>query len=661
MIKIEDIFKCDIGNWEVYKELLEKDNFVPVVGAGLSMDMGVVGWNELIISLAEYVFDYGKTADKTDDELEEELDFESKSLIKNSLDKLKELDKKDIEKPQQKAKHIKERIDFIKKFVLDSKKSGEKEVDLRYIFFKKLLNRGTFFSTYEAAELLQIVNDDDRHLMKCLYRIINNNKQEEGWKIEKDKAVYWLAEVLRILRESKKERDLDNIADCFTTNYDDILEKACLKESVPEVKIEHLHGYFDAQKEPHDICLSLSDLLSEYQDRLNDREARINSNSGIGLMESGNTDVPFLFLGTSFSESHIGQLARLRPSYGIVPLPGKNNEMDFLRDKMKKFMIGKDTTFFYPVEKGNHNALVILIHQLARDLSNGFWNNWFFMKHFPKQLDSLTNAEIEKVNEAISWLKDSESHILSIKKGKTLEFNIAEEEGELKYNNSGILFFICEKLKEEFKRPEWSEYCEIEETFKKWYQEDLEPLGNTIYIYRKEEESEDHWMKFKRQIKDWYSEKGRERWEYKIVRFILSYDERKEVQNGFTACSIEKIRDKLVGNRGHDIELSPLYEDAIWDKIMDIMSIAIKFQDIKKDDEEWRDVNLSSQDSFVEEWKNFSDISLLEALYSYRYSLSEGFITDKFDGRPSFVGNSLKGNDDKVNKKENVKELTKKR
>lgn len=72
------------------------------------------------------------------------------------------------------------------------------------------------------------------------------------------------------------------------------------------------------------------------------------------------------------------------------------------------------------------------------------------MKHFPKQSDSLTNAEIEKVNEAISWLKDSERHILSIKKGETLEFNIAEEEGELKYYNSGILFFICEKLKEEF-------------------------------------------------------------------------------------------------------------------------------------------------------------------------------------------------------------------
>lgn len=215
-------------------------------------------------------------------------------------------------------------------------------------------------------------------------------------------------------------------------------------------------------------------------------------------------------------------------------------------------------------------------------------------------------------------------------------------------------------LKKSFKRPEWSEYCEIEETFKKWYQEDLEPLGNTIYIYRKEEESEDYWMKFKRQIKDWYSEEGRERWEYKIVRFILSYDERKEVQNGFMACSIEKIRDKLEGNRGHDIELSPLYEDAIWDKIMDIMSIAIKFQDIKKDDEEWRDVSLSSQDSFVEEWKNFSD-RLLEALYSYRYGLSEGVITDKFDGRLSFVGNSLKENNDKVNKEENVKELTKKR
>lgn len=67
---------------------------MPVVGAGLSMDMGVVGWNELIISLAEYVFNYGKTADKTDDELEKELDFDSNFLIKNSLDKLKNLMRK---------------------------------------------------------------------------------------------------------------------------------------------------------------------------------------------------------------------------------------------------------------------------------------------------------------------------------------------------------------------------------------------------------------------------------------------------------------------------------------------------------------------------------------------------------------------------------------
>lgn len=660
MIKIEDIFMCDIGNWEVYKELLEKENFVPVVGAGLSIDMGIVGWNELITSLAQHVFNFGKTVDKTDKELEKELDFESKSLIKTSLDKLKELDNKDTKKPSQKAGHVKERIKVINEFVIDSKERGEKVVDLRYVFFKKLLTRGTFFSSYEAAELLQVVNQDDRHLMKCLYRIINRNKQEEGWKIGKDKAVYWLAEVLKKLRESKKEGDLDNIADCFTTNYDDILESACVKDSASEVKVEHLHGYFDAQKKPHNICLTLSDLLEGYQDKLNDREARIDNNSGIGLMERGNNDVPFLFLGTSFSESHIGQLARLRPSYGIVPLPDNNDDMDFLRDKMKKFMIGKDTTFFYPVEKESHEALVTLMHQLARDLSNGFWNNWFFMKHFPKQSNPLTNAEVEVVDKAISWLKDSGRCILSIKRGETLEFDIAEEEGKLKYNNFNILYFICEKLKEEFKRPKWSEYCEIEESFKVEYQEDPEPLGNTIYIYRKEEELDDHWTNFKEQIEHWYSEEGRERWEYKIIRFILSYEESERVRDFYMTCAVKKMRNKLNYCRGHDIELGPLHYDVTWSKIMDYLSAAMKFQEIEKDDKELEHINLAFQGSFAEEWKNISIISSLEALYSHQYDLSKDFIPDKFDRRTSIVSNSFRENDNKVNEKENTKELTKK-
>ena len=658
MIKIEDIFKCDIGNWEVYKELLERHDFVPVVGAGLSIDMGVVGWNELIVSLAEYVFDYGKTPDKTDDEMEQQLTEDCKFLIRNNLEKLEELDKKDTDKPLQKAKHVKERRDLINSFISESKKSGEKVVDLRYIFFKKLLNRGTFFSSYEAAELLQIANNDERHLMKCLHRIINKNRQEEGWKIEKDKAVYWLAEVLKILRKSKNERDLDNIADCFTTNYDDILEKACLKEPVSEVKIEHLHGYFDVQEEPHDICLTLSDLLREYQDKLNDREARIDGNRGIGLMESGNTDVPFLFLGTSFSESHIGQLARLRPSYGIAPLPDNNNEMDFLRDKMKKFMIGKDATIFYPVEGKSHKALVILLRQLARDLCHGLWNNWFFMKHFPNQMNHFSDIDVEIVDKAISWLKDSGKCILSIKKGKTLNF--IEEEGALKYYNSDILYFICEKLKEEFKRPEWSEYCEIEEAFKEGYQEDLEPLGNTIYIYRKEEELEECWTKFKGQIENWYSEQGRESWEYKIIRFVLSDEEKKRINDAYSTCAAEKLKGKVVESIEWDIELRPLLGNANWNLIIKYLFNDMKFQEIEKDDKTWKDSNLTSRDMLMEESKEiFSDQSL-EGLHFYQYGLGKEVIPEKQNERISLDGNLLKENVDKNEEKEKVKELTKK-
>lgn len=58
MIKIEDIFESHIENWKVYNKLLEKNFFVPVVGAGLSAGIGIGDWNKLLITLAKKVLVY---------------------------------------------------------------------------------------------------------------------------------------------------------------------------------------------------------------------------------------------------------------------------------------------------------------------------------------------------------------------------------------------------------------------------------------------------------------------------------------------------------------------------------------------------------------------------------------------------------------------------
>lgn len=545
MIKIEDIFDCHIENWKVYNTLLEKNFFVPVVGAGLSVGIGVGDWNKLIITLAKKVFTFWdkKTIDEIEEKLDktkgnldrivqemdvllQECDEKDRKLVQDSLDGLKKIDEKDRRKPEQKAVHIQERITLINTFFQEGKR-GRDFVKVGYAFFYKLLNREAYFSTYEAAEILKVVNKDDQYLMKHLYEIINQNRQKGKWEIGEDKAVYWLAEILKILKESKENQNRANIVDCFTTNYDDIIESACLMTSDIEVKVEHLHGKFDSQSNPNHICLTLSDLLEEYQSKLNDVEASINRNRGINLMERGNSDIPFLFLGTSFSENHIGRLVISGTSYGISPFSDVTEKIMYL-ERMEKFGIGNDAAFCYPVENWNHDALVVLLHQLARDLKKKFWNDWTDMDYLPKPSEPVTKLEMHMIEKAVLWLKNyNENIVLYVEKGKECEF--ISEEQKLVFCGSGITYNICKKIKEEFMRPRWSMYWETDKF--EYEKDDTEPLGDTLYIYLKVSESEEDWEKFKNQVESWYSEPQKSGWKYKIVRFKLSLEEREEIDN----------------------------------------------------------------------------------------------------------------------------------
>lgn len=540
MIKIEDIFDCHIENWKVYDTLLKKNFFVPVVGAGLSAGIGVGDWNRLIIALAKKVFAFWdkKTIEEIEKKLSEtegnldkivqemdvllqECNEKCRTLIQESLDGLKKIDEKDRRRPEQKAAHVQDRITLINAFFQEGKREGD-FVKVGYAFFYKLLNREAYFSTYEAAELLKVVNKDDQYLMSHLYEVINQNKQSEKWEIEEDKAVYWLAEILIILKESEENQNRANIVDCFTTNYDDIIESACLMTSDMGVKVEHLHGKFDSQGNPIHICLTLSDLLEEYQSKLNEAKTSISGNRGIGLMERGNSDIPFLFLGTSFSENHIGRLVISGTSYGISPFPNVEEKIMYL-ERMEKFGIGNDAAICYPVNSWNHEALVVLLHQLARDLRKKFWNDWTCMDILVNPSEPITELETHMIEEAVLWLKNfNENTVLYVGEGEKCEFISVEQ--KLVFCRSGIIYNICKKLKEEFMRPQWSMYWETDKF--EYEKEDTEPLGDTLYIYLKVNESEEDWEKFKRQIEKWYSEPQKNGWKYKIVRFKLSRGEK---------------------------------------------------------------------------------------------------------------------------------------
>lgn len=585
-MKIEDIFKYKARNWDIYQKLLELEYFIPFVGAGLSIDMGLGGWNDLLISLAKYVFDDQTLTAMTDIELEQHLDDADKCLIWKTIGDLQNCDERDNNNPQEALENIKNRIQYINDFVEESREKSTKSSAMQYFIFKKLLFRESFFSSYEAAELLKNLNRDDEDFYGLLYNIVYKNKTDNGWSIGPDKAVWWLAKILEIMRESPYRGEYRKNTDCFTTNYDDILESACdqNKEKIP--KITHLHGYFDAGKKPIDICLTLSDLLEKYGTYLNNGKLHRNYEQINNVITSNIESKPFLFLGTSFSESHIGRVMfEFGISYGIVPWTENKSEQTVLLEKLSRFSLGKAHTVFYPVIDGSHEALVRLLHQLTRDLNNKLWNNWLGIEDFSEITKKLHYEDRQVVENAINWLKEPGSRILHIQRENIFYFEPNSQERTertLYYNDLDFLYDICMELKKTFSRPDWSEYSEIEDDYETTsYDEDCEPLGNTIYIYRKAYRKQDNWNEFKRKVENWYAKEDKKDWEYKIVRFILTDLEQLNIQGILTKKSLINLIPNINTRQDNENIMSQIYStiNDVWN---DILQAAHKEKNLQK-------------------------------------------------------------------------------
>lgn len=512
MKKIEDILTYKSENWETYQQLL-KGNFIPVIGAGLSAGLTIGNWDDLLRTLAEKVFgfhDYGEIPDNIEDALDER----EKTLITDYMAKLEELDKQDMDSPGQIADHVKERIAYIKEFV-DNTNNDKKIAYIGYAFFIRLLNRKKRFSSYEAAELLERIEGSKDNLTESLHRIINLHKTDNLSEPETRYPIFWLVKIIGILKNSEKK------VDCFTINFDDVIERVCLSLNT-KTTVKHLHGCFDEEGHANEICLTLSDLLRIYGDRLNEPREEDRNKTVIDSFQRANINSSFLFVGTSFSEGYIGRLAKLKENnYGIYPLPDSADINVHLRVKRRMMKFGiSQYRLFYPVDGANHEALEILLHQLFRDLECDHWNNWWILDFFDHHSEFSVDSEYQIVDEAVSWLKEMRDvGIAKLYVNMDSSACFDKENGILNVTDLESYYYLCNSMKEKiFPRPFWSAYWEGDRGSD---ESDEQPLGNTVYFYLKMNKSAEKLESFDKRLKA-VSEKLESGWECKEIILDIS-------------------------------------------------------------------------------------------------------------------------------------------
>jgi len=535
MRAFEEIIKGHINNWNIYQAWLQTP-FVPVIGAGLAAGIGTGSWNDLMESLANRFFcffgeeklDYEKIKERMSDEW---------GKVETVIEELRGEDEEFKNNTCRRTECIKNKIKIIEDFV-EKNRFGKTYVDMVDVLFRELLGRDAPLSSYEAAELLRIVSDDDE-LKGNLYEIINEKKEKGKWKIGKDKAIYWLTEAIVTSKKRNERRFIEK--DCFTTNFDNIIEAAFMEKSADGLSVGHLHGYFDQEGRPHDICLTLSDLLDNYGSRL-DYTENVGEAKQLDLLEQGNSHVIYLFLGTSFSESHIGQLVRFRNNYGIVAVSDKANRNEKAQqiEKARDFGIKRNDVFLYHTDDKGHEPLVTVLHQLARDMEGTMWNNWKFIDNFTQCSRAITKAQNDVLTRVMSWLGD-ENDVLYIKGGDKLRFN--KRDGILIYDQFCLLKEFCKMIREEYIRPDWSTYWNTDEFF-----EDTapEPLGNTIFIDIRTEDEEK--VKFIKGIRQFYSTHKEWGWKYKIISFEFTPNDKYQISNmeDIFLNEIKKISDNRI-------------------------------------------------------------------------------------------------------------------
>ena len=385
MKKFEEILKYHPQNLIIYEQLVS-NQFIPFVGAGLSAGIGIGSWKDLFITIAKEICSnrIGRTG-KINWDTGELLSESDIGKVNSYCDKIREIENRIGPETEL------DRIGMICECLVECvQKNNETSFSYQIIFslFVKILNSDCKYSAYSAGEILKLEEDTVYDILKK--QVCKARRKARHWKVSKDKAVYWLCYIIKYL---KIDENIFRFK-CVTINFDNIIEDV-YRELFPidkqdENLIFHLQGSVD-DEDNEKLCVALSDLRRLYPEQLDKPvHKRV-------LLQQ--TDfLPYLFLGTSFSEDHIGRLLHEVESGNNFAIVGVNNniEKEVVLKKGKAFHLDYRTVVYYGAENGDHSELVTLLHQLARDKA-GIWNNW---ELFQELLKYNENGKGEKTEAA---------------------------------------------------------------------------------------------------------------------------------------------------------------------------------------------------------------------------------------------------------------------
>lgn len=550
-------------NYKLYRTLLEKD-FVPFIGAGLSAGIGVGSWNDLIYTLANRLFKekyYNELFDIRNEKIL--LCGQDQELLNDCLCKLDTLDKEEAQDPVNAYGYIQQRIRTLKAFFESSIRYGQNQVDLQIKLFQSLMNGNQKYSAYEATELLDILDHRRDLIYQLLEEEINRNRFPNGsWQVSADKAAYWLPRIIRC-------KDVMNVEfRCITTNFDKIIEG-----SEPEIDpyVGHLHGTVDNRSS---VCITLTDLAVHYKELLNSSLYQDPDSDVVTKINEGNFKrLPYVFMGTSFSEDHIGRIVRGlvngTENYAIIGReePPNRNELFKIRERVQHFGVGEHSILYYPISQGRHDALVDLLHQLFRDLSSGFWNNWYELDKLWKAFESSHNSmPCSEVFRALSWLQSRDRHALkdlTVKIGNENNIKVGQDHTNAfltcnGYDTFSSFYYV---LKEQFQLPQ-SCMCfvllqpQMDDAY--WNNNDLAPLGDTLYFVlgTGSAEEEGSYENFCSWLDNLIKMTPYDSLRCKIVRLILTREDMQKITYSYLNESISDRSDcrrPKKGNLLHDV------------------------------------------------------------------------------------------------------------
>lgn len=612
MKKFEEILKYHPRNLEIYEQLVEK-KFIPFVGAGLSAGIGIGSWKELFILIAQKIcFEHiGKT---------EDIDWETGLLssepdmkrVNDLYDKIREIENSN--EPETELDRIEMICKCLNECVL---KNSDSQFSPSIIFslFVKILNSDCKYSAYSAGEILKLEDDTVYDILKT--QVCKNQKKTGHWEVSKDRAVYWLCYIIKYL---KIDENIFRFK-CVTINFDNIIEDVYRQLFHDKNPIFHLHGSVDSENEK--MCVALSDLLGLYPEQLKKSvHKRV-------LLQQTNL-LPYLFLGTSFSEDHIGRLlheAKSKNNFAIVGV-GHDDEKEAILKKGKEFHLNYETILYYEVKNGNHSELVTLLHQLARDKAE-VWNNWKLFQELLKYNENRKGEKTEAATRAINWLKkgkDSCKMLYVEVDGRQDSDTFVE--GKLLVNHIEKLYFLLQSIRkgrrghfiEEGRKIPLYKYSilalplirlEVGDIATVLEISNIEPLGDSVYIFiLSKAEAENGGNMIKKHILKVTENSQMKDVKCKIVIISFSYADEPIITANFTdyANGLGQMVDKLFEGkyqeRGHltrnqiCTQWKQIFQKLEKSRTMQLKMLSGKLMDAKLYREDTKD-NLEERDKNV--------------------------------------------------------------